>query len=272
MRRILISDIHGQYDMFMELLEKIKFKPHQDKLILLGDYINGGLQSKKVLDYLLELKNEYYHHVFLMGNHDFEILKKLFQHEGNKEKMKMSEKILNGWKSFLPESYLSLNFSEWVEYFKENYSHFINFLHELEIYYEEDEWIATHIGIHCSKKDWRNKHFVDNLKNQHHFLSEKNKTKKIIFFGHFAVQYLLNDNYFFLYFDNSRTKIGIDGGAGGECRDTKQLNAVILYPTESREPNFNLKPEELKDEYGIEYISYGRILSNFELKHYYVRK
>ncbi|CAM5253169.1 Serine/threonine protein phosphatase OS=Lysinibacillus sphaericus OT4b.31 OX=1285586 GN=H131_14618 PE=4 SV=1 [Lysinibacillus sphaericus] len=44
MTRILaISDIHGELELLEKLLLKLKFDATQDKLLLLGDYIDRGL-------------------------------------------------------------------------------------------------------------------------------------------------------------------------------------------------------------------------------------
>ena len=42
----VISDIHGEYDKFMELLDKIKLK-ETDTLYVLGDILDRGTASDK---------------------------------------------------------------------------------------------------------------------------------------------------------------------------------------------------------------------------------
>lgn len=61
-----ISDIHGMYENLISLLKKIK---DNDKIIFLGDYVDRGPDSKKVLDLLIVLSKAG-KHVFLKGNHD----------------------------------------------------------------------------------------------------------------------------------------------------------------------------------------------------------
>ena len=52
-----IGDIHGCFNSMKELIEnKIQLRK-EDKLIFLGDYIDRGPDSKKVLDYIIELQN-----------------------------------------------------------------------------------------------------------------------------------------------------------------------------------------------------------------------
>ncbi|KLO23634.1 metallophosphoesterase [Marinitoga sp. 1197] len=60
----IISDIHGMYEKLLKLINKI---PENDKIIFLGDYIDRGPDSKKVLDLLMKLRNR---SIFLKGNHE----------------------------------------------------------------------------------------------------------------------------------------------------------------------------------------------------------
>jgi len=61
-----ISDIHGCYDEFMALLDKIKFDPEQDTLYILGDAIDRGPQPLDCLTYIKKTKSIH----LLMGNHE----------------------------------------------------------------------------------------------------------------------------------------------------------------------------------------------------------
>lgn len=69
MNRYVISDIHGCFLTFQELLSKIGFSK-SDELILLGDYINRGKRSKEVLDTIIELQSQDYQITALRGNHE----------------------------------------------------------------------------------------------------------------------------------------------------------------------------------------------------------
>ncbi len=65
MATYVISDIHGQYDMFMELLGKIKLKD-SDTLYVLGDVLDRGPHPIKTLMKLMEMPNA----VCIVGNHE----------------------------------------------------------------------------------------------------------------------------------------------------------------------------------------------------------
>ena len=72
MKKFVIGDVHGNYEELMDLLDKINPNLRQDKLIYLGDYIDRGPQSYKVIRFLIDLQNKYgkEHVVLLRGNHE----------------------------------------------------------------------------------------------------------------------------------------------------------------------------------------------------------
>lgn len=65
MAAYVIADIHGQYDMFMELTEKIGLRD-SDTLYILGDVVDRGPHPVKTLRKLMEMPNV----VCLTGNHE----------------------------------------------------------------------------------------------------------------------------------------------------------------------------------------------------------
>ena len=72
-RQIVVGDIHGCFATFKALLEDKIQITQDDQLILLGDIINRGPSSRKVLDYLLTL--ELSHEVYcIRGNHEHNFL------------------------------------------------------------------------------------------------------------------------------------------------------------------------------------------------------
>jgi len=65
-KKFVIGDIHGRYKALKEVLKKAKFDYKKDKLIILGDVVDGGYNSYKVVEELLKIKNK----IFIIGNHD----------------------------------------------------------------------------------------------------------------------------------------------------------------------------------------------------------
>lgn len=69
-RLFAISDIHGCFRTFYELIVKIIDLKKTDKLILLGDYIDRGEQSMEVVDFIIDLSEKGFDITALTGNHE----------------------------------------------------------------------------------------------------------------------------------------------------------------------------------------------------------
>ena len=68
-RLIAIGDIHGCHEEFAQLLALLELTP-DDRLILLGDLVNRGPNSSRVLEIARE-----HHAIALLGNHELRLLK-----------------------------------------------------------------------------------------------------------------------------------------------------------------------------------------------------
>src|SRR5438105_4493892 len=74
-RTIAIGDIHGCSAALRALLKAIE-PDEDDTLVLLGDYVDRGPDSRGVIEYVLEIEKS--HHVVpLMGNHELMLLDSL---------------------------------------------------------------------------------------------------------------------------------------------------------------------------------------------------
>ncbi|BAV08660.1 serine/threonine protein phosphatase 1 [Filimonas lacunae] len=65
----VIGDIHGAYKALVQLIERIQPKKEEDRLIFLGDYVDGWSESAEVIAYLMQLDRDY-SCTFIKGNHD----------------------------------------------------------------------------------------------------------------------------------------------------------------------------------------------------------
>lgn len=133
MKRIFaIGDIHGCYDQFRELLEeKIKAEP-QDKIILLGDYIDRGYQVKEVVDYIIELQYKKYDLNTLRGNHEQMLLDAIKTGDMTAWSWNGAETTLGSFGILLPGD-LGSNYKSFFE--------------NLLWYYEYDEYLFVHAGF-----------------------------------------------------------------------------------------------------------------------------
>lgn len=114
-RLFAIGDIHGCFNSLKELVENKIQLQKDDKLILLGDFIDRGGKSKEVVDFIIELSENGYNVIPLMGNHEAMLLD-AFENEKN-----MSKWIQNGGnetlKSFEINSLKDIK-SKYIEFFK----------------------------------------------------------------------------------------------------------------------------------------------------------
>ena len=65
-----IGDIHGMAGNLEELLDIIPYDPAEDRLVFLGDYVDRGPESRRVIEMLWRLRSKTENVVFLMGNHE----------------------------------------------------------------------------------------------------------------------------------------------------------------------------------------------------------
>ena len=72
MKTYVIGDTHGCLDEFERLLAKIKPNLDEDRLIMLGDYIDRGSKSYEMVQTLLKMQADYGREkvVLLRGNHE----------------------------------------------------------------------------------------------------------------------------------------------------------------------------------------------------------
>lgn len=130
-RTLVIGDIHGGYRALIQVLERAEVTD-KDKLIFLGDYVDGWSESEKVVDYLLQLEQKQ-NCVFLKGNHEALLIKWLHTQEENK----LWEK--NGGNATI-KSYRSLS--------EEQIQKHLSFLDRLNDYYLDDNnRLFVHAGF-----------------------------------------------------------------------------------------------------------------------------
>jgi serine/threonine protein phosphatase 1 len=65
-RTFILADIHGRFRALQQVLDRSGFKPDVDLLIILGDIVDFGPDTKECVDLLVSVPNK----VVLLGNHD----------------------------------------------------------------------------------------------------------------------------------------------------------------------------------------------------------
>ena len=138
-RLFAISDIHGCFRPFYELVVKIIDLKKDDRLILLGDYIDRGPQSKEVIDFIIDLKKSGFDVTPLTGNHEQMMLESYFD-----------PNVLPLW--FLNHGMATLDSFD-VQDVREIDKDYIKFISELKFYYETGNIIFVHAGFNDTDSD-----------------------------------------------------------------------------------------------------------------------
>jgi len=135
-RLFAIGDIHGCFNTFRTLLEqKIQIR-EGDKIILLGDYIDRGTQSREVIDYIIDLKEKGFDIVPLLGNHEAMLL------DAYKNEEFTSIWIQNGGSETLK--------SFDITSLKDIEPKHIEFFKGLDYYFAFEEYLFVHAGFNDS--------------------------------------------------------------------------------------------------------------------------
>lgn len=204
-----IGDIHGEYQLFTELLED--YDPHMHQLVLLGDLNDRGKQTKACFLKGKELV-EKYGAIYLRGNHE-----QLFLTFLNHPNERFDNYIRNGGKVTLedllfPGVLEEMSPSEISSLVQKKYTDLITFLQQRPFYYEWNDYIFVHGGINLSLTDWRQTSRHDFMWIREDFHRAKNDTGKTIVFGHTPTPGLYGDNQTTALWIQDH-KIGMDGGA-----------------------------------------------------------
>lgn len=214
-----IGDIHGCLDKLLRLLDTLHYDPAVDRLIFLGDYIDRGPDSKGVLDLMLRLQRENPTNIFLMGNHEDNFLTYIqacMSPQGASYWLK--EPFFAGGgvatlQSYCPGMRDPYN-ERLIEAIPQNH---LTFLIELQLYWENDDYIAVHAGVRPGiplKQQYEN----DLLRIRGPFLHTPHGLGKYVVFGHTPFPDVRHD----------ADKVGIDTGACYEGMGYGKLTAFCL--------------------------------------------
>lgn len=178
-----ISDIHGEYQLFLALLKEIRFNK-QDTLIVLGDMIDKGSESIRLLKYLFSQDNI----KCILGNHEYDFLKYynfiMSQVEDNADYDVVLQKI---------QKYFSLDVDllTWD---------ILDKIETLPLYLEYPDFICVHSGVPLDEAGQMkplNKAKAEELLYNRDFKDNTTPVSdKCIIFGHTPTQYLQPGNSF----------------------------------------------------------------------------
>lgn len=130
MSTYVLSDLHGQYDKFMDMLKLTKFNDN-DKMYILGDIFDRGPDPLKILDYIICKKNI----DFIPGNHEYMFLEfyntydaRLWSYNGGRTTM---TQLMKRGEDYLKALY--------------------DYLTKLPLVKVHDKFILTHAGLYLPK-------------------------------------------------------------------------------------------------------------------------
>ena len=229
-----ISDIHGYLDEFRDALNKVNLNDKDNRLFLLGDYLDNGLQSFQVISKIIELEEVYPNQIItLLGNHeewfyDWLILDKptasafpetiksffspeelnyIFKSNANNFETAVRNEIKN-----------NIKFNPFINWFKKRYRD--------KRYYETDTQIFVHAGIdEEAGKLWKDLTSSEMFTNK--FPITTGRFHKAIISGHIASWEVAKDKTYQgkIYFDG-KNHYFIDG----DVYHSKTI-PVICYDT-----------------------------------------
>jgi serine/threonine protein phosphatase 1 len=138
-RLFAIGDIHGCFEQFYELVTEVINLKKEDRLILLGDYIDRGSRSREVIDFIIDLGEKGFEIKPLMGNHEKMLL------EAYTDPVMIYQWYMNSGESTLQ----SLMIKEITE-ISEKYLHFFS---QLEYYESAGDFLFVHAGFNDNEVD-----------------------------------------------------------------------------------------------------------------------
>lgn len=233
-----VSDIHGDYEAMLDTLSLVDLdSDRKHKLIFLGDYIDRGKDSCRVLYHIKKLEEQYPKQVIsLLGNHEqmfmewftlkdrlqwlaqeanFITVKSFFSSE------QLNEILLNIERK--KESYSEIS-QYMVKEIRKSHSELLDWLANKEkepLFYETDNQIYVHAGI-CETDESLWKHATDPYDFTWKYPPETGVFYKDIIAGHTSTVVVSNDNNYLgkVYWDKE-SHFFIDG-------ETTKSNIVPL--------------------------------------------
>lgn len=230
----VISDLHGYYDLFMKLLDKISFNEY-DLLYILGDVCDRGPDSLKILFYIQEHDNI----ILLKGNHEYMMQEALYYgvyyDDFDYPSRAFNLWLANGGDTTMENirCYLQKDKIRYEDYrairsaFLKNLYEYLNNLPEyLQIEVNNQTYILVHAGVDVKipleKQDINTLLWI-----REDFYFQRGDLTKIYIFGHTPTALLNRDHSFNIWLDEiHHNKIGIDGGLA--CGTVGQLNCLCL--------------------------------------------
>lgn len=222
MKMFIVSDIHGMYKEFKEILTNWN---REDTLVVLGDMIDRGPKSLKVIRKVMRLTERHPDKVLsFRGNHEDLFLNfinntdnlgagELYYHCGKETIKQLMKKAKDDTGIH--------NYEAVKATIKRLYAREIDFLNKTLYYKIIGKVLLTHAGFESESKDLTDTSEDDFLWIREHY-KNPNLTDYVNVFGHTPTHKIHKSDDIWISKDNKY--IAIDGG----CSHDGQLNAVLI--------------------------------------------
>ncbi len=183
--RYVISDIHGEYELFRSLLDKIGFSD-ADSLYVCGDIIDKGEGGLLLLRELSSRDNVY----CILGNHELAFLN--YYHSMLESSPKNFDEVLERLGAYFGKG---ADFIDWET---------VDWLERLPSYIEEDDFICVHAGVPTDDGGYLcplDSVETEELVYDRRFKSPDllHKSPKCVFFGHTETECVCGENRILTY-------------------------------------------------------------------------
>jgi serine/threonine protein phosphatase 1 len=190
-RVFLVGDIHGCNKTFRKLVTDSIGLTKNDQLFCVGDYIDRGENSKGVVDFIIDMRNQGYSIVTLRGNHEQMLL------DSDSSPENYSRWLLNGGgmtlESFGVRSAADLD------------QKYLDFFTRTEFYASTSSFIAVHAGLNFRisnpLSDYNSMLWIRDFKPDHTYLGNR-----LLVHGHTPV------DHDYLESQSLSGVINVDGG------------------------------------------------------------
>lgn len=220
-RVIVVSDIHGNLDLFIKLLEKVNFT-EEDYLFILGDIIEKGPKSLETLRYVMNLRGNVH---CILGNCDDiyrDIMKDLDNDMLKRYALFRRESVIN---EMCEELHIKIDETSDLGMINEElriaFNRELNWLSQLPHIIETGDFIFAHGGINPNDEE------ALNVMKNDKFMDKGYVFEKFLFLGHWPTcnyhKDIMNCNPIINY---EQKIISIDGGT--VIKDAGQLNGFII--------------------------------------------
>ncbi len=230
-KRWVIPDIHGCSKTLKGLVNNLINPTRNDELYFLGDYVDRGADSKGVIDFIRNLKNDGYNVTALKGNHE-DFMVELYDAEKQARNTwwhRLGDRKHKVWMEIGGKATLS---SFGVTHVRDVPVDYIEWMRGLKYYILLDKFVLVHAGLNFKNEDPFEDQRAMLWLREYEIQPEKIGRRKIIH-GHVPVNMELimlavrNKIYKFIDLDNGPYMSGKEGFGNLVALELESMEMVI---------------------------------------------